>query len=60
VFALVSTELVMMLPATDKPAIAKFTLLSAFLTLRSAVEIHRQSRAAVYGRNVMSEGTVRQ
>jgi hypothetical protein len=44
------------------PPATKFALLSAFFALKkiSAREIHREFCEAVYGQNVMSEGTVRQ
>jgi hypothetical protein len=58
VFVLVSTDWVMMCPATA-PA-AKFALLSVFFTLKTcATEIHCEL-CAVCGHNVMDKGTVRQ
>jgi hypothetical protein len=46
----------------DNPASSKIRAVIHFLQAKnvSAAEIHRELRMAVYGQNVMSEGTVRQ
>jgi hypothetical protein len=51
----------MLCPAIDNPASCKIRPDIRFLHTKSmsAVEIHRQL-CAIYGRNVMSEGTTRQ
>jgi hypothetical protein len=50
-----------MCPATDSPASCEILAVIHFLHTKnmSATEIHREL-CAVYGQNVMSEGTVRQ
>jgi hypothetical protein len=52
-FVLVSTEWVMMCPAVDDPASCEIGAVNHFLHTKNM-------SAAVYGQNVMSEGTVRQ
>jgi hypothetical protein len=61
VFVLVSVEWVMMCPVIDNPTSCEIRARICFLHVKntSAVEIHR-GLCAVYGQNVMSEGTVRQ
>jgi hypothetical protein len=60
VSVLVSTERVMMCPVTDNPAGSKICAATRFLPVSmSAAKIHHEL-CAVYGRNVMSEGAVRQ
>jgi hypothetical protein len=61
VFVLVSTERVMMCPAIDHSASCEIRSVIHFLHARtmSAAKIHHEL-FAVYGQNVMSEGTVRQ
>jgi hypothetical protein len=51
----------MMCPATDNPAGYEIRALFRFFhaKIMSAADIHREYRA-VYGQNIMSEGTVRQ
>jgi hypothetical protein len=51
----------MMYPAIDNPTSRKIRAVTCFLhdNNMSAAEIHREL-CAVYGQNVMSEGTVRQ
>jgi hypothetical protein len=51
----------MMFPATDNPASCEIPVVICFLhaTNMSAAEVHREL-CAVYGQNVMSEGTGRQ
>jgi hypothetical protein len=51
----------MMCPAIDNPASCEIRVVIRFLHTKnvSAAEIHRELCAAVYGQNVMSEGTVR-
>jgi hypothetical protein len=48
-------------PAIDNPASCAIRSVVRFLHAKymSAVQSHRKLRSAVYGRNVMSEGTVR-
>jgi hypothetical protein len=48
--------------AFDTPASCEFRALIRFLHVKnmSAAEIYRELCAAVYGQNVISEGTVRQ
>jgi hypothetical protein len=62
VFVLVSTERVIMCPPIDNPATCEIRALIRFLRAKnmSATEIHRELCAAVYGKNVMREGTTRQ
>jgi hypothetical protein len=52
----------MMCPAIDNPASCETRAVIRFLKLTNmrAAEIHRELFAAVYGQNVMSEGTVSQ
>jgi hypothetical protein len=52
----------MMCPAIDNPASCKIRTVIRFLhaTKLTPAQIHRELCAAVYGQNVMSEGTVRQ
>jgi hypothetical protein len=52
----------MMCPAIDNPAICEIRAVIHFLHAknRSAAEIHRESCVAVYGQEVLIEGTVRQ
>jgi hypothetical protein len=52
----------MMCPAIDNPASCEICTLIRFLRTKnmSAAEIYRELCAAVYGQNVMNEGTVRQ
>jgi hypothetical protein len=52
----------MISPAIDNSASCEIRADIRFLHAKNviAAEIHRQLRAAVYGQNVMSEGTVRQ
>jgi hypothetical protein len=53
----------MMCPVIDDPTSCEIrALIIRFLhaKITSAVEIHREFRAAAYGQNVMSDGTVRQ
>jgi hypothetical protein len=61
VFVLVSAEWVMMCPAIDNPVSCEIFAVIRFLRTKivSAAEIHCEL-CAVYGQNVMSEGTVRQ
>jgi hypothetical protein len=61
VFVLVPTEGVMVCPANDNPASCETRAVIGFLHAKnmSAAEINRKLYA-VCGRNVMSEGTVRQ
>jgi hypothetical protein len=49
-------------PATDNPASREIRAVISFLHAKnmSATKIHRKLCAAVYGQNVMSEGTLRQ
>jgi hypothetical protein len=51
-----------MCPAIDKPASCEIRAAIHFLHAKNmnAVEIHYELCTAVYGQNVMSEGTVRQ
>jgi hypothetical protein len=60
VFVLVSTEWVTMCPAIDNSASCEIHAVICFLHAKNtdAVEIHHEL-CAVYGQNVMSEGTVR-
>jgi hypothetical protein len=52
----------MICPAIDNPASCEIRSVIRFFNARSmsAAKIHPQLCAAVYGQNVMSEGTVRQ
>jgi hypothetical protein len=52
----------MMCPVTDNPASYEIHTVICFLHAKivSAVEIHHELCAVVYGQTVMSEGTVRQ
>jgi hypothetical protein len=52
----------MMCPAIDNPTSCKIRAIIRFLHSKnmSGAEIHRELGAAVYGQNVMNEGTVRQ
>jgi hypothetical protein len=52
----------MMCPVIDNPTSCEIRAVIRFIhTIRMiAAEIHGELRAAVYGQNVMSEGTVRQ
>jgi hypothetical protein len=61
VFVLVSTESVMMCSVIDNPARYEIRAAIGFLHAKnmSAAEIHPEL-CAVYGQNIMSEGTVRQ
>jgi hypothetical protein len=61
VFVAVSTEFVMMCLAIDNSASCEIRAVIRFLYAEdmSAAEIYREL-CAVYGQNVMSEGTVRQ
>jgi hypothetical protein len=61
VFVLVSADLVMMCPAIDNPTSCKICAVIRFLhtASMSVVEIYLEL-CAVYGQNVMSEGTIRQ
>jgi hypothetical protein len=61
VFALLSTEWVMMCPVSDYSARCEIHAIICFLHTKnmSAVEIHREL-CTVYGQNVMSKRTVRQ
>jgi hypothetical protein len=51
-----------MCPAIDNPASCKICAVIHFLHAKNmnAAEIHCELRAAVYGQNVISEGTLRQ
>jgi hypothetical protein len=51
-----------MCPAIDNPASCEIRSVIRFLDAKitSAAEIHRELCAAVYGQNIMSQGTVRQ
>jgi hypothetical protein len=51
-----------MCPAIDNPTSCEIRAVIRFLHAKnkSAAEIYRELCAAVYGQNVMSEGTVRQ
>jgi hypothetical protein len=51
-----------MCPAINNPAISEMRTVIRLLYAKnmSAAETHRELCAAVYGQNVMSEGTVRQ
>jgi hypothetical protein len=62
VFVLVSTVRDMSCPAIDNPTSCEIRALIRSLHAKtlSAEEIHRELCAAVYGQNVMNEGTVRQ
>jgi hypothetical protein len=61
VFVLVSTEQVMMCPMIGNPTSCKIHAVICFLDAKmSAVEIYCELCTAVYGQNVMSEGSVRQ
>jgi hypothetical protein len=59
VFVLVSTEEVMMCPVIDNPTSCEICAVTCFLCAKnmSAAEIHCELCVAVYGQNVMSEGT---
>jgi hypothetical protein len=60
VFVLVSTEWIMMCPAIDNPASYEIRIICFLCSInRNAAEIHCEL-SAVYGQNVMREGTVRQ
>jgi hypothetical protein len=61
VFVLISTEWLMMCPVIDNPTSCKIRAVTCFLHAKnmSAAEIHHEL-LAVYGQNIMSEGTVRQ
>jgi hypothetical protein len=61
VFVLVSTEDVMMCPVTDNPTSCEILAFIRFLRAKNtcAAEIHREL-CAVYGQNIINEGTVRQ
>jgi hypothetical protein len=52
----------MMCPATHSPASCEIRVVIRFLHAKNinAAEIRRELCAAVYGQNVMSEGTARQ
>jgi hypothetical protein len=52
----------MMCSVIDNPVSCEINALTCFLHTKnmSAVEIHRELCAVVYGQNVVSEGTVRQ
>jgi hypothetical protein len=62
VFVLVPTDLLMICPTIYNHVSCEIRVFIRFLHAESmsAVEIHRELCAAVYGQNVMSEGTVRQ
>jgi hypothetical protein len=51
-----------MCPAIDNPTNCEISPVIRFLHAKKmgAVKIHRELWAAVYGQNIMSEGTVRQ
>jgi hypothetical protein len=57
VFVLVSTEWVMMCPIIDNPGICEIRAVIRFLRAKniSAMEIHCELSAAVYGQNVISK-----
>jgi hypothetical protein len=61
VFVLVSSERVILCPAMDNPASCKVPVVIRFHRSKnmSVAEI-RSELCAVYGQNVMSEGTIRQ
>jgi hypothetical protein len=62
VFVLVSTEWVTMCPVIDIPTSCEICAVICFLRAKnkSAVELHHELCAVVYGQNVMGERTVRQ